>query len=94
LLAAKEGHDTLVRLLVENGADLESKDIYGQTPLSSAAAKGHEVVLRVLVEKGADPGEGLSIDCSSLTDADYLTDFDFDAFFNADDGSNWQLDSS
>ncbi|RYP16766.1 hypothetical protein DL767_010132 [Monosporascus sp. MG133] len=51
--AAGEGHEALVRLLVEKGAAIEAKDKEGRTPLSWAAAKGHEAVVRLLVEKGA-----------------------------------------
>ncbi len=34
--------EAVVKLLLEKGAELESKSKYGQTPLSSAAANGHE----------------------------------------------------
>ncbi|RYP70251.1 hypothetical protein DL771_005554 [Monosporascus sp. 5C6A] len=55
--AAKDGDEAVVRLLLEKGADLESKDKeFGQTPLSLAATNGHEVVVRLLLEKGADLG--------------------------------------
>ena len=53
-LAAENGHEAVVKLLVEKGADLESKDRDGQTPLSLAAMNGHEAVVKLLVEKGAD----------------------------------------
>ena len=43
-----------MKLLVEKGADLESKDRYSRTPLSWAAIYGHEAVVKLLVEKGAD----------------------------------------
>jgi ankyrin repeat protein len=43
-----------VKLLLEKGADHESKDGYGQTPLSWAAATGREAVVKLLLEKGAD----------------------------------------
>jgi serine/threonine-protein phosphatase 6 regulatory ankyrin repeat subunit A len=49
------GHEALVRLLLEKGADPESKDASGQTPLRWAVEKGHVAVARLLVEKGADP---------------------------------------
>ena len=45
----------MVKLLLEKGADLESKDdAYSQTPLSWAARNGHEAVVKLLLEKGAD----------------------------------------
>jgi ankyrin repeat protein len=53
--AAEKGHEAVVRLLVEKGADLESRDSYdGRTPLSWAAEKGHEAVVKLLLGKGAE----------------------------------------
>ena len=45
----------MVKLLLEKGAELESKDKYGGTPLSRAAENGHEAVVKLLLEKGAEP---------------------------------------
>jgi ankyrin repeat protein len=45
----------VVKLLLEKGAELESKDEdWGQTPLSWAAGSGHEAVVKLLLEKGAE----------------------------------------
>jgi ankyrin repeat protein len=45
----------VVKLLLEKGAELESKDKdFGQTPLSWAAECGHEAVVKLLLEKGAE----------------------------------------
>jgi ankyrin repeat protein len=44
----------VVKLLLKKGADVESKDSRGRTPLSWAAEKGHEEVMELLLEKGAD----------------------------------------
>jgi ankyrin repeat protein/Cdc6-like AAA superfamily ATPase len=52
--AAAEGQEVVVRLLLENGADVESKDGSGRTPLSWAAENGHEAVVKLLLEKGAE----------------------------------------
>ena len=53
--AAENGHEAVVKLLFEKGADLESKDNeFGRTPLSWAARNGHEAVVKLLLEKGAD----------------------------------------
>jgi len=46
----------VVKLLLEKGAELESKDKYGRTPLSYAAWNGHEAVVKLLLEKGAELG--------------------------------------
>jgi hypothetical protein len=40
--------------LLKNGHHPDSKDNYGQTPLSWAAENGHEAVVRLLLEKGAE----------------------------------------
>ncbi|KAJ9659039.1 hypothetical protein H2198_003328 [Neophaeococcomyces mojaviensis] len=53
--AAEKGHEAVVKLLVENGADLEAKDKkHGRTPLLWAAEKGHEAVVKLLLEKGVE----------------------------------------
>jgi hypothetical protein len=54
--AAEYGHEEVVKLLLEKGADSESKDSKsGQTPLSWAAENGREAVVKLLLEKGAGP---------------------------------------
>jgi ankyrin repeat protein len=53
--AAENGHEAVVKLLLEKGAELDSKDnIYGRTPLSWAAKTGREAVVKLLLEKGAE----------------------------------------
>ncbi|KAK5635619.1 hypothetical protein RRF57_011331 [Xylaria bambusicola] len=52
--AARNGHEEIVQLLVEKGADIESKDSIGRTPLLWAAEEGHQEIVQLLVEKGAD----------------------------------------
>ncbi|KAH6714510.1 hypothetical protein BKA61DRAFT_360647, partial [Leptodontidium sp. MPI-SDFR-AT-0119] len=52
--AAERGQEAVVRLLLEKGADVESKCNSSQTPLSWAAARGEEAVVRLLLEKSAD----------------------------------------
>ena len=54
LRAAAEGQEVVVQRLLENGAELKSKDYYSRTPLLRAARKGHEKVVQVLLDKGAD----------------------------------------
>jgi ankyrin repeat protein len=41
-----------VELLLEKGAELETKSKDGQTPLSWAAESGHKAVVKLLLEKG------------------------------------------
>ncbi|KKO97162.1 hypothetical protein THAR02_10737 [Trichoderma harzianum] len=54
LCAASQGHESMVRLLLENAADVMAKDNAGRTALSLAASNGHEAVVRLLLENGAD----------------------------------------
>ena len=44
----------VVKLLLEKGAEPESKNKYGQVPLLLAAANGHRAVVKLLLEKGAE----------------------------------------
>ena len=53
--AAGEGHDDIIRLLLEKGAEIEVKGgKYNYTPLSWAARNGHEAVVKLLLDKGAE----------------------------------------
>jgi ankyrin repeat protein len=42
-------------MLLEEGAEAESRSTYGQTPLCWAAAKGHTGIVNLLLTLGADP---------------------------------------
>jgi ankyrin repeat protein len=54
--AAGNGHELVVKLLLDRGPRLETKDdVFGQTPLSVAAQNGHDLVVKLLLDKGADP---------------------------------------
>ncbi|PQE30996.1 sex-determining fem-1 protein [Rutstroemia sp. NJR-2017a WRK4] len=54
LWAAGQGHNIVVKQLLERGANLETIGEDGQTPLSSAAKKGHNSIVEQLLEKGAN----------------------------------------
>ena len=51
--ATENGHEAVVKLLLDKNADVETKDKYGQTPLSRATKNGHEAVVKLL-DKNAD----------------------------------------
>jgi len=53
-LSAYYGRVSVVRLLLEYGADVEATDSDGCTPLHLAAFKGHLSVVKLLLEYGAD----------------------------------------
>jgi ankyrin repeat protein len=46
--AAAGGYEAVVRLLLEKGAEPDSKDMFGRTPLSLAAERGHRTVVQLL----------------------------------------------
>jgi ankyrin repeat protein len=48
------GTESNIRLLLEEGADIEAKDKDGLTPLSWAAECGYEAVVKLLLEKDAE----------------------------------------
>ena len=48
------GHEAVVRLLLEKGADINAKDPFGGTALKEAADEGRKTLVRLLLEKGAD----------------------------------------
>lgn len=50
-LASAGGHENMVRMLLEEGADVNADDIAG-TALKIASAGGHENVVRLLLEVG------------------------------------------
>ncbi|KAI0192069.1 ankyrin repeat-containing domain protein [Xylaria flabelliformis] len=52
--AARNGHETLVRLLMERGADFKAKNEDQYMPLHLAVENGHEAVTKLLLEEGAD----------------------------------------
>jgi ankyrin repeat protein len=49
LLAAEQGYEKIVALLLERGADIEAVDHLGDTALGWAASNGHDEVIKVLL---------------------------------------------
>jgi len=52
--AAVAGDVELVEMLIENGADVDARDVHGYTPLILAIQAGHTDIAKVLVTHGAD----------------------------------------
>ncbi|TAQ90799.1 hypothetical protein B7494_g866 [Chlorociboria aeruginascens] len=52
--AASNGHEAVVKLLLEKGAKLGARNKRGQTLLWYAIDNGHEAVVELLLEKGAE----------------------------------------
>ena len=58
IVAATQGHDEVVRLLLERGADAEHKEaFYGAGALDMALFNGHPETARILLENGSDGRE-------------------------------------
>lgn len=55
LWAVKNDHEAIVKLLLDQGANLEAEDDSIQTPLWWAAENGHEALVKQLFDKGAQP---------------------------------------
>lgn len=48
-------HESLVSLLIENGASVDTRTSDGRTPLHLAAERGHRDIFQMLLDAGADP---------------------------------------
>ncbi|GIJ98168.1 hypothetical protein Aspvir_000283 [Aspergillus viridinutans] len=54
-IAAERGFETLLSVLIEQGADIEVRDaVIGKTPLHFAAENGHHILVKILLDNGAD----------------------------------------
>ncbi|MBP7636016.1 ankyrin repeat domain-containing protein, partial [Candidatus Ozemobacteraceae bacterium] len=53
-LAAHDGKDDVVKLLLEAGANREARSEHGETPLHMAAADGHTSIMQMFLEAKAD----------------------------------------
>ena len=48
------GNKAIVKLLLEKGVDLETRDSLGRTPLYWAVLVGYEAIMKLLLKKGVD----------------------------------------
>ncbi|CAM9281706.1 unnamed protein product [Chrysoparadoxa australica] len=53
IIAAANGHEACVRVLLDGGADLNAAKVNGYTALMDAAQEGHLSVLQLLLQRGA-----------------------------------------
>ena len=53
--ASEHNHIDITKILIENGAIVDDRDVFGQTPLHIAVMNGHPKIVKLLIEKGADP---------------------------------------
>ena len=53
-IAASEGHEGIVKLLIAKGADLNAVGPNGETPLTLAAMNGHKEIAEMLIAEGID----------------------------------------
>ena len=52
--AAWRGHEEVAELLIAKGADVNTKNKDGGTPLHNATWKGHKEIAKLLIDNGAD----------------------------------------
>ncbi|QGA13764.1 hypothetical protein EYB26_001415 [Talaromyces marneffei] len=52
--AIKNGHEAVVKLLLDHNADVLTKDKSGRTPLILASENGFEAIVKLLIDKNAD----------------------------------------
>jgi len=58
MLAAYHGRTATVRMLLERGADPDTRNARDQSPIAGALFKGEDEVVAVLLEAGADVDAG------------------------------------
>ena len=54
IMAVIKGNKRLVQLLLEGGADVSIKDVYGATAVHHAAETGNIEIMKILIARGAD----------------------------------------
>jgi ankyrin repeat protein len=52
--ASRNGHDKVVHILLQRGADVNAEGGYYGSALYAASSGGHDEVVQMLLERGAD----------------------------------------
>lgn len=65
-IAARRGHDRIVRTLLQHNVNCNERDSDGSTPLIHAVIEDHEAVVACLLAHGARIGEGDNVGRSAL----------------------------
>ena len=68
-LAAKEGHDDIVDLLIRAGANPNTRDERRQTPMLLAASNNHPGVVKTLIQAGVSPFDTVLLDTRASDDS-------------------------
>ncbi len=81
--AAQENNFGIAKLLIERGADLEIRDVYGNTPLIRAvsSSKGKGEIIDLLLQHGADMNVKNDYGVSALEDAKNIGNYNIFQFF-------------
>ncbi|XP_018415576.1 PREDICTED: ankyrin repeat and SOCS box protein 12-like [Nanorana parkeri] len=67
--AASNGSVECLKILLANGAEVDSLDVKAQTPLFAAVSGGHSECVRVLLEAGANPRGSVHNNCTPVLTA-------------------------
>jgi ankyrin repeat protein len=71
IYSASNGYADIVRVLIENGTQINATDSYGWTPLMSAVYGGHKEIVQTLIKKGANVNAKNKLDKSIMDVAKY-----------------------
>jgi hypothetical protein len=71
VIASLFGHNTVVQLLLDRGADVNAQGGEYGNALQAASAEGHELVVKLLLNKGADVNAQGGDYCNALYVASY-----------------------